>query len=155
MRDLLIKLVALSATSPWVFAAASKAAEVTGNANVTIIPAIAISEIAEVDFGTLSSRLGHCVMTVDGTLSGNIDLCSGNGQTGKFQIRGDNNRAIQINVEALPAAGLNFQPSASENIAARQPENATFEWSVGGKLLVSERLLGRQRIEYLVTANYE
>ncbi len=145
-------LLVLACAQTW---PAVNAAELSANANVTILPSITISETDEVDFGILAAQTGNCVMAGDGVLNGSIELCHGVAQLGKFRIHGDDNRSIDINFKALPSTKLQFLPLAKRAQSEKPLELGETEWAVGGELRISQIVHGPQRIEYQVTANYE
>jgi hypothetical protein len=132
------------------------AAELQGNARVTIIESVAISQVTELDFGTISQLDGTCSMTSSGTLSGSDGQdCSGTSTPGFFQFAGASGQNISMAVTAgATVEGVTFTPKIDGSINRSLVDGAT-SVKIIGDLTLSNATLGDKNIAYTVTANYQ
>ncbi len=145
----LLLVLLLSAPTSW-------ALELAANARVSIVKAIDIGVVNELDFGSISQLNGTCSMGSSGILSGSDGQdCSGSSTPGVFQIAGANGQSIIMNVTSGAAVdGINFTPriDGSDN---RTLVDGTANVEIIGDLTLSDATLGDKNISYTVTANYQ
>lgn len=131
------------------------AASELASARVSIVPAINISEDAEIDFGQLSNIDGTCYMSNDGSLSGTTGMdCVGNQAPGVFSISGLNGAVINISVSQGSIDGVTFNPVIDGELS-RTLEGGSTTVTILGSLTLNNALDGEKNISYTFTANYE
>ncbi len=142
-------LLLLSAPTSW-------ALELAANAKVTIVKAIDIAVVSELDFGTISELNGTCTMASSGALSGSDGQdCAGTSTPGLFQVAGANGQSIIMNVTAGAAVdGINFNPKIDGSVT-RTLVDGTANIEIIGDLTLTDTTLGDKDIAYTVTANYQ
>ena len=140
---------------PLFFPSAVTAVEIQANANVTITPAISVSEVSPVSFGSIASGHGRCTMNKHGELSGPELLCSGEGSTGLLEIKGEADAIVSIHMRAGSESGITFTPTAFQSSGSMPLTDGVIQIPVGGYLELNSPEAGSHTIPFEVIANYE
>lgn len=130
------------------------AIEIQANANVTITPALSITEVKPVSFGSIASGNGRCSMNKDGELSGSSQLCSGDGSPGLLELKGEHGSIVSIHMRSGSEADITFTPTAF-NSGSIMLDDGVIQIPVGGNLDLNSPETGRYTIPFEVIANYE
>ena len=143
---------------------AARAATATGHASVTIVPALAVSETAPMDFGTVgvTKAGGSVVLSPNGTRSGPATYSfDGSARPGQFTVTGTPNAAIAISFSSGdavtgpgPAMALgSFTHNAGHAPALNSAGNLSL--AVGATVTVgAAQPYGSYAGTYSVTVNY-
>ena len=134
MKKLLLPLLTVSLT----WSATSQAADQTGNANVEIVSAIAITENTQIDFGQIINIDGTCTMSAGGALNGTSGMgCTGSETPAVFTINGTTGAVVDINLTAGAAVdGVTYNPII-DGSASRTLVGGTAIVNVIGNIVLS------------------
>jgi spore coat protein U-like protein len=144
--------------------AAALAATATGHASVTIVAAIAVSEIAPMDFGTVgvTKAGGSVVLSPTGTRSGPATYSfDGASRPGQFTVAGTPNAAVAISFssgDAVNGPGPAMALGSFTHNAGRAPalnSAGSLSLAVGATVTVgAQQPYGSYAGTYTVTVNY-
>lgn len=131
------------------------AIEVQATANVRITEAISVSELQQVEFGSVASRSGQCTMNQLAELSTSNGLCAGNGTLGIILVGGQ--AGSRVNIVANPGSvdGITFNPQLTQTSVFIDDSGVAAQIPIAGSLEINAPVNGQHRIPYEITANYE
>ncbi len=133
--------------------ASSAAVADTFQAAVTVLDTLAIAENTAVDFGTVTSTDGTCIMATGGALSG-TNGCTGTATPGAFTITGSD-VTVDLTVTAGAAVdGVTFAP-AIDGSSSPTLSGGTTSVAVIGQLTLASATAGAKSIDFDLTANYQ
>ena len=154
----------LGATTTLLLPAAALAATAIGHASVTIVAALALSETAPMDFGTVgvTKAGGNVVLSPNGTRSGPATYSfDGSSRPGQFTVAGTPNAAIAISFsagDAVTGPGPAMALGSLTHNAGRAPalnSAGTLSLAVGATVTVgAAQPYGSYAGSYAVTVNY-
>jgi len=151
-KQLLISAIAIA--SPFLFSAAAQAESTTGNADVVILETINFTEVAHVDFGSITNADGTCTMASNGALSGQ---CAGRpaGTVGDFTVTGTSGQAVNVSVgSGSTSGGVTFNPVLSSS-ATPTLVGGTTTVNVIGSLDLLSATAGAKALTYTLTVDYQ
>jgi len=151
------KFILSTAIAAFSFSSVTLAANITGTANVNIIPALSITETTEIDFGNIAAVDGICTMDEAGTLSSlSTELnCSGTQTPATFTITGEASEVVDVSVAAGAAVdGVTFTP-VIDGATSRTLAAGTAAVTVHGNISLVGATVGAKEIPYTFTANYQ
>lgn len=149
----IVSSIALS--SAVIFAGNAAAESTTGNASVNILETITFSEIAIVDFGSITNADGTCTMDGAGALSGQ---CAGrpDGTIGDFTVTGSASQAVNVSVgSGSTSGGVTFNPVLATSATPTLSAGGTTTVNVIGNLVLSSATAGSKALTYTLTVDYQ
>lgn len=150
-------IVALSASIAVAnFSSAANAADQSGNANVEIVSAITITEVAQIDFGQIINFDGTCTMASGGSLNGSVGMgCTGTETPGTFDITGTSGAVVDVSVTAgATIDGVTYSPNI-DGSSSRTLSGGTATVNVIGNIQLINATDGVKDIAYTFTTNYQ
>jgi hypothetical protein len=148
-----------------IFSDKSFTASTTGNATVSILQQLSISETTGINFGsiTVTSAAGNVVLSTAGSVTNcasGVYTCSGSPTAGSFNISGTASTAVTVSVDAstsLTGPGTSMTLTLSGNNTGSQTLNGSgnLTLNVGGTLAVNaNQAAGTYSGTYTATVNY-
>lgn len=136
---------------------ANVSAEVlVSTAHVVIVPPIEITEVQQIDFGTLSSQDGTCDMGASGQLSGfSGQTCQTTRTPGIFSVKGFSDQLVLITVSGGAAQdGVTFTPQLVGG-DTQTLTNGDLQVTVVGVLSLTSATVGSRALPYTLTVTYQ
>lgn len=141
----------------------AQAAVESADAKVTIVAAVQLAEVAELNFGTIApgTAAGIVTMTVGSdTPTCAVGLtCVGTRSRGRFTVTGTSGQNVAITVDpsvTLNSGGNNMSVALASSTASVPTTGSPVEFFIGGVLSVgANQPAGNYIGTYTVTANYQ
>lgn len=131
------------------------AIEVQATANVRITQAISLSELQQIEFGSVASRVGQCTINQLAELSASNGLCAGDGTLGILLVGG--HAGSRLNIVANPGSveGITFNPELIKTNVLINNSGDAAKVPIAGSLEITAPLQGQHRIPFEIIADYE